>query len=96
MYSSRSCWAFSAISAVEGQLAKKTGVYLSLSEQQMVSCDTVDLGCRGGDPWNAFNYVLGLPSKGIATASAYPVSICSLAFTSLNNHSKVGLFRDIL
>ncbi len=72
MYLSRSCQAFSAISAVEGQLAKKTGVYLSLSEQHMVSCDKVDFGCRGGDPWTAYNYVLGLPSKGIDSKSAYP------------------------
>jgi hypothetical protein len=71
---SRSCWAFSAISAVEGQLAKKTGKYLSLSEQQLVDCDTFDSGCNGGNPMNAYYYVMGTPSKGIDISSAYPVS----------------------
>ena len=64
---------FSAIAVIEGQLAKKTGTYLSFSDQQLVTCDIYDAGCNGGDPWNAFTYILSTPSKGINTDSAYPV-----------------------
>ena len=44
-----SCWAFSATSAMESaQFIQKGGNLLSLSEQELVSCDTGCYGCNGG------------------------------------------------
>jgi len=67
-----SCWAFSATETVESAYLVKNGDEASilLSEQQLVSCDTGDGGCNGGDLPSAFNYVKG--AGGIASESSYP------------------------
>ncbi len=53
-----SCWAFSAIAAVEGLYAIKKGKQEDFSEQQLVECawDEGNNGCRGGWFDWAWNY----------------------------------------
>jgi len=64
------CWAFSAVEGVESALFMSTGKLVGLSEQQVTSCDTVDLGCHGGDPANAFEYIM--EAGGLALQVDYP------------------------
>ena len=64
-----SCWAFSAVAALEGAYKIATGKLVSLSEQQLVSCDTTDDGCDGGLMDRAFDWIER--SGGLCTEAAY-------------------------
>lgn len=54
-----SCWSFSATEQVESTIFLDTGVLPFLAEQTLVSCDTVDSGCNGGNPINAWGVMNG-------------------------------------
>ena len=72
-----SCWAFSAIGNIEGQFYLKDripnkSVAISLSEQELVSCDTTDNGCNGGLPDNAFRWIQKLNNGSVPSYQSYP------------------------
>jgi len=54
-----SCWAFGTTGAVESHWALSSGALMSLSEQQLVDCAGAfgNMGCNGGLPSQAFEYI---------------------------------------
>jgi len=63
-----SCWVFSAVGALEAQLAKK-GQKVSLSEQQILDCAGVGKCRNTGDPNNALNFI---KKNGLSSDTSYP------------------------
>jgi C1A family cysteine protease len=51
-----SCWAFSAVTAVESDYCIDHGTLYSLSPQQLIDCVKLCSGCNGGSQALAFNY----------------------------------------
>lgn len=88
-----SCWAFSTTGAIEGINKIKTGKLVSLSEQQLVSCDTEqDMGCNGGLMDFAFDYVV--QNGGIDTEKDYGYWAWGLPCQSRREHDRPAVRID--
>ncbi|GAB2291813.1 hypothetical protein Dimus_026064 [Dionaea muscipula] len=65
------CWSFSATGAIEGINKIVTGSLISLSEQELIDCDTsYNSGCGGGLMDYAYQFILD--NHGIDTEVDYP------------------------
>ncbi|EEE70232.1 hypothetical protein OsJ_30346 [Oryza sativa Japonica Group] len=72
-----SCWAFSTVAVVEGIQKIKKGKLVSLSEQELVDCDTLDSGCDGGVSYRALEWITA--NGGITTRDDYPYTAAASA-----------------
>ncbi|KAF2070480.1 hypothetical protein CYY_008205 [Polysphondylium violaceum] len=66
-----SCYAFSAVGALESQYFRINQRMLDFSEQELVDCSSIygNSGCRGGWMHNCFRYI---QNYGISLESSYP------------------------
>jgi len=67
-----SCWAFSAVNALEGAWQINKGQLNDAAEQQLVSCDSHSHGCNGGWPDLCYEYIKDNGANGIDTTASYP------------------------
>ena len=90
-----SCWAFSTTGSTESNTEIKSGVYASLSEQQLVDCSQWNNGCGGGNFDFAFDY---FQANGAESESDYPYlaydSTCAYEAKKVVN-KKVAGYNDV-
>jgi len=91
-----SCWAFSAIAALESAYRiSEISSSVLLSEQDLVDCSRPqgNQGCNGGWMDQAFEYII---SNGIATQDQYPYTARDGACKSVTREWKLSSYTDVV
>jgi len=92
-----SCWAFSTTGSMEGAHFIKTGKLVSLSEQQLVDCSWLNMGCSGGMFDRAFSYTESHP---LELEAAYPYiakshGLFGCAYDKTKGTVKATTYKDV-
>uniref|UniRef100_A0A6P7GJ74 Cathepsin L1-like n=1 Tax=Diabrotica virgifera virgifera TaxID=50390 RepID=A0A6P7GJ74_DIAVI len=95
------CWAFSAIAALEGQVAIHKKQKIPLSPQNLIDCSTENKGCNGGLMNKAFEYI---KSHGISSEEEYPFiekddncrTNVTKVLTSISGYKGVNTEQDLI
>lgn len=93
-----SCYAFSAICAMEFAYWKTSGKSVSLSEQEIVDCSRryYNAGCEGGLPSSSFNYII---DRDVATEVNYPYlrtdNPCNAANVAKSGRESLSDYKQI-
>lgn len=85
------CWAYSAVGNAEAQYYQKTGTVVSLSEQELISCDTSNSGCNGGMMTTADVFII---KNGLTTEAEYPFSSGSGSVEACQPFAPVASFTS--
>jgi len=93
-----SCWSFSTTGNIEGQWAIAGNALTSLSEENLVSCDTTDSGCQGGLMDNAFQWLISNQGGSIFTEDSCPYTSGDGSVPSCcsgSNGATISSFQDL-
>jgi len=89
-----SCWAFSTTEVIESRWAISGQDLVSLSQQQLVDCDTTDFGCGGGWPFKAIQYVASAPGQMLNSDYPYTASQGQCQFDASKAVAKVSGYEN--
>lgn len=88
-----SCWTYGTTGTIEGQVAKKTGNLVPLSEQSIMDCAWTKYGneaCNGGNDYVAFWWLLTENGGSVATDASYGGYLNQNSFCHYNNNSRTN------
>jgi len=93
-----SCWAFSAVAAMESSNALKDKTLADLSEQQVVDCSkSGNAGCDGGDPRAAYDDII--KESGLESEKSYPYKgkdgRCSFSKSKVDKDGLIKSYNNV-